>query len=47
LPVPHAATLHRVNVCWTPVLFCQVTVPPDRVVTALGSKQYIPPAAVK
>jgi hypothetical protein len=41
---PQAAGSHRVNVCGLPVLFCQVTVPPDGVVTALGRKQYVPPA---
>jgi hypothetical protein len=40
--LPHVAALHRVNVCAMPVLFRQVTVPPDGVVTALGWKQYVP-----
>jgi hypothetical protein len=39
--------VHRTNVCAVPVLFCQVTVPPDVVVTALGCKQYPPVAAAE
>jgi hypothetical protein len=41
--LPHGVTaLHRVNVCAVPLLFCQVTLPPGGVVTALGRKQYVP-----